>query len=317
MLNIYKSNSLYRLAGILADQLKTSAPEDPFLTRHVLVPNRDTARWLKLHLAEKNEIIANVDFLLPAEWQFRQIRKLYKNLPALLPSDPGPLTWTIFDLLMDDEKRSKFSRADQYIKNQSAERKELAAMQLAEKIASVFDQYLVYRPEMILKWQSGTPISDTNERWQAEMWNLLENERINREEGTGYPNRPELQSETNEAIRNGEITANDTIFFFNTGLIPKPVIHMAENFSAQGEVAIFQVSVTRNANAFESEANPLIEALGDEANETDQLYGTLSGTSNPAFEEYSPHNTLLTRVQKSIIENKPIGKWSGMMAQLP
>jgi exodeoxyribonuclease V gamma subunit len=309
MLKIYKSNTLYRLADILAGRLAADAPEDPFLKRCIVVPNRDTARWLKLCLAEKNGIVANIEFLLPSEWQFRQIRKLYKTLPSLLPSDPGPLTWAIFSLLLNDDKRKKFTRADHYIKNQPAEKKELAAMQLAEKIASVFDQYLVYRPELILKWQSGTAISDSDERWQAEMWNLLENERVLREKGTGFPNRAELQAEANEAIKKGDITAGDTIFYFNTGLIPKPVIRMADRFSAQTEVAIFQLSVTRNADGAGPEHNPLLEAFGDEAKGAGHLYDELNGTSVSEFRDIPRRETLLQRFQKSILENEPVGNW--------
>lgn len=309
MLNIYKSNTLYRLAEILADKLAASVPDDPFLTRYIVVPNRDTSRWLKLYLAEKNGIVANVEFLLPAEWQFRQIRKLYKNLPSLLPSDPGPLTWAIFGLLLNDDKRRKFKSADRYIKNQPPEMKELAAMQLAEKIASVFDQYLVYRPELILKWQANAAISDSDERWQADMWNLLENERVIREKGTGFPNRAELQAEANDAIEIGDITAGDTIFFFNTGLIPNPVIRMADRFSAQTEVAIFQLSVTRNADEPGPAQNPLLDAFGDEAKGTGHLYGALNGESIPEFRDIFQQETLLQKIQKSILENEPVGSW--------
>ncbi|CAN5252788.1 exodeoxyribonuclease V subunit gamma [soil metagenome] len=310
MLNIYKSNSLYKLAEILAKRLRDNTPEDPLDSILVVVPNRDTSRWLKLQLAEINGIAANVEFLLPAEWQFRQIRKLYKNLPTLLPSDPGPLTWTIFGLLMDDEKRHKFSRADQYIKTQPAEIRELAAMQLAEKISSAFDQYLVYRPELILKWQSSGPIRDEDERWQAELWNLLESDRKSREKGTGFPNKADLVMEISEAIETGVIEQKEPVYFFNTGLIPQPIIRLAKNLADHTDVEIFQVSLSRQVSLSLPVCNPLVEAFGDEARGAELLYGKLSGNLKQLYTELSQGNTLLQKIHQSILENDPIESWN-------
>jgi len=91
MIRIYRGNKLENLASHLAKDLKSHAPEDTLEPAVVVVPNRDTARWLKLYLAGKNSIAANIDFILPAEWQFRMIRRQHKKLPDLLPGDPGPL----------------------------------------------------------------------------------------------------------------------------------------------------------------------------------------------------------------------------------
>ena len=89
MIRIHRSNKLKILASHLAKDLKSYTPEDPLEPAVVVVPNRDTARWLKLYLAEKNSIAANIDFILPAEWQYRMIRRLYPDLPDLLPGDPA------------------------------------------------------------------------------------------------------------------------------------------------------------------------------------------------------------------------------------
>ncbi len=309
MLNIYKSNSLYRLAEILAKRLIDNTPKDPFDSVLVVVPNRDTSRWLKLQLAEINEIVANVEFLLPAEWQFRQIRKLYKNLPTLLPSDPGPLIWAIFGLLLDDDKRQKFLRADRYIKSQPVETRELAAMQLAEKISSVFDQYLVYRPELILKWQSSRPISDEDERWQAELWKLMESERKKREKGTGFPNKAELVMEITEAIESGKNEQNAPVYFFNTGLIPQPIIGLAENLADHTDVEIFQISLSRQVGSFALAGNPLLEAFGDEAKGAELLYGKLNGSVSRLYTDFPQKDTLLQNIRHSILKNDPIEPW--------
>jgi exodeoxyribonuclease V gamma subunit len=49
---------------------------------------------------------------------------------------------------------------------------DLKRFQLAQKIAHLFDQYLLYRPEMIMDWQRGKPVRP-EELWQARLWREL------------------------------------------------------------------------------------------------------------------------------------------------
>jgi exodeoxyribonuclease V gamma subunit len=46
---------------------------------------------------------------------------------------------------------------------------ELKTFQLSEKIARLFDQYLVYRPEMLMEWGLDAEQND----WQALLWKSL------------------------------------------------------------------------------------------------------------------------------------------------
>jgi len=84
---------------------------------------------------------------------------------------------------------------------------------------------------------------------------------------------------------------------------------MAGSFSGHTEVAIFQLSVTRHADAPGPAANPLFDAFGDEAKGAGHLYGILNGKSIPEFKDISRQDTLLQRVKKSILENEPVGHW--------
>ena len=102
MIHLTKSHNLNTLSGALAEKLTETAPDDPFVSQKIIVPNLDTARWFKLFAAEKNGIAANIVCMLPAEWLWRQIRKIYPNLPELLPSDLQPMKWSLFQLLSDE-----------------------------------------------------------------------------------------------------------------------------------------------------------------------------------------------------------------------
>jgi len=301
MIRIHRSNKLKILAYHLAKDLKAHSPEDPLEPAVVVVPNRDMARWLKLYLAEKNSIAANIDFILPAEWQYRMIRRLYPDLPDLLPGDPGPLAWAVFSVMMDDRELKRFPRADRYVSSQPQEIRERTVMQLAKKIASVYDQYLVYRPEMILGWQQGQTGKGPDEKWQSDLWNLLEKKRLVREQGVGFPNKAELISEAIRTIRSGKIAVEQTVMFFNTGLLPRPVLQMAQSAANQQDLILYQSSVTKDSNT--EYLNRLLSAFGDEAAGLDYLLDPLDAEILNEFDDESSQSSALNAIQNSIISD--------------
>ncbi|MEX2368173.1 MAG: exodeoxyribonuclease V subunit gamma, partial [Balneolaceae bacterium] len=95
MLNIRLSNRLDVLARQLAGNLLHLQPADPMASVSIIIPNRDTARWLSVHLAESTGIAANLDYQLPSEWIWNYIRILQPDLPEHLPSDREPMTWSL------------------------------------------------------------------------------------------------------------------------------------------------------------------------------------------------------------------------------
>ncbi|WP_340102601.1 exodeoxyribonuclease V subunit gamma [Rhodohalobacter sp. 8-1] len=315
MIRIYRSDNLTTLASHLARDLSTHVPDDPLETMSVVVPNRDTARWLKLCLAEESGIVANISFILPAEWQFQMIRKRYPKLPKVLPGDPGPLAWSIFDVLMDDTGRKHFPRPDRYVEMQPSEIKERTVMQLSKKIASVYDQYLVYRPELILKWQRSDDFEDADEKWQAELWKLLEKRRLSREKGLGFPNKAVLIKEAIQALRNEKIRTDHSTLFFNTGLLPVPVLQMAQCATKTHDLIIYQTSLSKKEEG--EWRNNLLKAFGEEAAGVDILLGKLEGTVVEDFSSEHSGDFTLHTIQESIkldreIKTKDGGDISGI-----
>ncbi|NBC05306.1 MAG: hypothetical protein GVY20_16605, partial [Bacteroidetes bacterium] len=172
MVSYYNGNQLTVLAELLSDSLKSQMPVDPFQSQIIIVPNRDSAKWLQLQLSDKIGIAANYRFMMPAEWHWNQIREIYPDLPKVLPSDPEPMKWTLFGLLSNPAILKRFSRLYNYISEQTEKMREPATLKLCRQLASVYDQYLIYRPELILKWDAGETGSG-DERWQGNLWNLL------------------------------------------------------------------------------------------------------------------------------------------------
>lgn len=74
---------------------------DLFTPVSIIVPNKDTGRWLTLQLAEILGIAANLEMILPAEWHWRQVRRFWPEIPRKTVSDLYPLYWALYERFQD------------------------------------------------------------------------------------------------------------------------------------------------------------------------------------------------------------------------
>lgn len=170
MLYLYYSNRQERLAQELSRLLSEPAGEDPLAPELVLVQNQGMAHWLTLELAERSGLAANIDFPLPAELAWKLFRRMHPALPERSQFDREVLLWRVMDLLgrLDAPEYEPLRR---YLAGESPE---LRRLQLARRITDAFDQYLIYRPDWLLAWESGEgAVRDEHEAWQAALWREL------------------------------------------------------------------------------------------------------------------------------------------------
>src|SRR5688572_15692874 len=110
----------------------------------------------------------NIDFQFPAEFAQRVFGA------ALGPeSDPGftqPLLgWRVLGAFSEVLTDPAFKELHAYtVGDHSA----LKQYQLAQRVAAVFDRYLVYRPEWLCAWAAGEA-----SHWQAKLWRKLASDR--------------------------------------------------------------------------------------------------------------------------------------------
>ncbi len=299
------STQLTELAGSLSETLNQSFPENPLTPQTVIVPNLDTARWLRFYLAEKNGIAANLDFVLPSEWMYRQIRRKFPDLPELLPSDIMPMSWSLYWILLDDDARSGFPNLHSYINRQPGGRQELYAWKLARKIASVFDQYIVYRPEMLLSWQNGRK-GTGDEHWQSELWRLLNREWARLKDPYLRKNRAELQHQLLKAVRNKELQFDESFFVFNPGLMPVPVLNAFQTAGNQCNLYLYYVQPTEGELPAEDHlSHPLLKSLGREAL---NIRKTITGILGRNREFIKPNSSSpqgnLQALKRAVLENR-------------
>jgi exodeoxyribonuclease V gamma subunit len=164
VLHLHTSNRLEqllgRLSGIIAQPLA-----DPVAADHIVVQNPGMARWVAQHLADRQGISANLSFPLPASFFWAILEHWYLELPECEELDREFLTWR----LMAELPRRLTEPAFEPLKRYLAEGPQaIKRFQLCQRVADLFDQYLVYRPDWILAWEGGA-----EEHWQALLWRAV------------------------------------------------------------------------------------------------------------------------------------------------
>ncbi|GAA3938659.1 exodeoxyribonuclease V subunit gamma [Chitinophaga oryziterrae] len=160
------SNSLESLSQGLSLSLHES--QNSVFEPHLIVTQTEGMNnWLKLQIASHLGIAANCRFLKPNDLIHQLYYLLGGRYTEILSAQN--LTWLLFKLLGESDFTGRFPDiADYYLNNQSD--KDLKRMGLAKKAADLFDQYQVYRPEMIREWNTKTLKEVGKDDWQEYLW---------------------------------------------------------------------------------------------------------------------------------------------------
>lgn len=166
-LNVYTSNRLERLVERLAEIVAKPLPK-PLDSEIVVVQSFGMQQWLSLELTRRFNIWTNCHYIFPNMF----LKELYQGFIKDMSDDAllferDVLTWRIMKVLPICLENPNFASINAYLKTDGGV---LRVWQLAVQIANVFDQYCIFRPEMVLKWESGH-----GKGWQADLWRHLTN----------------------------------------------------------------------------------------------------------------------------------------------
>ncbi|MDD5697841.1 MAG: exodeoxyribonuclease V subunit gamma [Victivallaceae bacterium] len=168
--HLVSSNRLENLAAALAGQLDAGRGKAVLSQETIIVQNRGMERYLRLRLAEIRGISANLEFPFPHKFISEQVFRPLLGGDKANPLEPGVLAWDIFNVLPKlVRKNPDFQPLRSYL---AADPSGLKTFQLAQRIADLFGQYPIFRPDLVRKWSFGNnPLADhPHGRWQAELW---------------------------------------------------------------------------------------------------------------------------------------------------
>ena len=251
MFQVYHSNQLSLLKDLLVALMQQSPLENPFDNETVLVQSPGMAQWLQLEIASTTGIAANIDFPMPASFIWQQFIHILQDVPDSSPFNKMSMTWHIMQLLPECLADPDFSALAHYLEADDECRKRF---QLSQKIADIFDQYLVYRPEWIDKWDQANaeaislwqennnesvPLWINDQRWQAKLWKKLSDKiELNfAEQGKAY-HRAGLYKAFLNKLENTEVLTHlpKRIFVFGISALPESYLEALLGLSKHCDV---------------------------------------------------------------------------------
>lgn len=172
MFTVYHSNQLDVLKSLVVELIHLNPLDNPFEHEQILVQSPGMSQWLKIELAKELGIAANLTFPLPATFIWDLFTQVLEDVPKRSAFHKEAMTWKIVTLLPELLKQDEFAPLQRYLEN---DENQLKCYQLAAKIADIFDQYLVFRPEWIQKWEAGEEVAELEGEhpWQPILWQAL------------------------------------------------------------------------------------------------------------------------------------------------
>ncbi|MDN0082101.1 exodeoxyribonuclease V subunit gamma [Crenobacter sp. SG2305] len=302
MLYLYQSNRLEALSEFLAAFSSAVPLSDPFVAETVIVQSRGMGRWISLDLAKKNGVAANLEFVLPAAFAWRLMQRVIPGLPKKSFFSPDVLAWRLMEWLpmLSDPV---FAPLQRYLAGGEA-----AAFELAGKIADVYDQYLVFRPDWIRAWEAGQLLDlGEDEAWQAALWKQLA-------EADDARHRVRMLDEVLAGLR-PEHVPERVVLFGIASLAPMylalvkrlaeitDVLMFALNPSemAWGDIVDARRALALGENAADAAGHPLLASLGKQGRDFfDLLVAECANELKDLFVEPAPQ-TLLGRLQYDLL----------------
>lgn len=149
---IYRASRLEALLDPLLALMDSAPPQHVLQPHSVIAAHPGMKQWLTRAMARKRGpggIAANIDIVLPSIWLDRLAQQvLGEEAIALRPYRRETLRWRIHELLasVDDPQVVAYLRGDEVPRRR---------FQLADRLARIYSQYLVYRTDWLQAWARG------------------------------------------------------------------------------------------------------------------------------------------------------------------
>lgn len=182
MFIVYPSNRLEDLI-ILLEKVLATRQASVFAQDEILVESQGMQHWINMQLAASQGVAMNIDFPMPSRFIWNLARQILGDelIPRKSPYSREILAFRIEHILTQSEFMDEaFAHEVNQYWLQTEHSKQLRRFQLASKLADVFEQYMLYRPEWLDAWQAhqqpdelSTDSLFNTASWQAAIWRAL------------------------------------------------------------------------------------------------------------------------------------------------
>ena len=212
----------------------------------VLVQSNGVAEWFKMALARSGGVCAAVRVELPSRFLWRTYRQVLgrEQVPAQSPVDKTALTWRLMHLLPGLLEVPGFAPIAGFLRPGEPDR----LLQLASRLADLFDQYQVYRPDWLTAWGAGNDtlaapgrpdvaLSD-DQRWQPLLWRAVLDTLDERERSAIRPN---VHQRALDVLLGAGALAQPVarrVVLFGTSHVPLPVLQTLAALGGHSQVLL-------------------------------------------------------------------------------
>lgn len=281
MNRLYTSSRNERLCEKLAENVKGQTGS-LFQKTMIITQSGGMNSWLTTQLAMENGIFAHYEFANPDGFMGKVYELLFGEK---FPSGNDTIRYTLYNLLGSEEFIQDFPSVAEYYHDH-----DLRRMQLATKVADLFDQYQLYRDDFLQSWENDTTQSDNDaEPWQKWLWRALQME-----------SRVKIKVRMLEKLNTHSHLLRETwpeIHLFGIAIYTEYHRDFYEKIGQYINVH-FYVCLPTQDPVFK---NDLLESYGKKAGELITQFSAMQ-----SFTEEFPQNnpaTLLGRLQQSIRQN--------------
>jgi exodeoxyribonuclease V gamma subunit len=312
---IHRSNRLDTHLATLGDIVAVPLSSH-FASETIVVSSLGLERWLSAELSRRFGVWTNGEHPLPRTFVERVLRTLAPSNCPFDAWDNQHLPLSIAQILSEQACVKQWPSLDGYIEGPNRRER---CFELGRRIADVFDQYFVYRPDWIDAWQQGKPCEARVESWQPGLFVEL----LARLGPNHFARRIQqaLERLSEDALSLDELP--ERISCFQVGLMPPSYLRLLQALSRRIETHLFVLSpsrayvdLTRNhrsqgrvggdaaaATRERWEQQPLFASLCRQSRQLDEVLAEFEGAT-PGREQYfeaEPHN-LLELLQSDICE---------------
>jgi exodeoxyribonuclease V gamma subunit len=279
---------LDRLAGVVSEPLPS-----PLDKEIIVVQSRGLERWLGQELAIRLGIWANASFPFPNAILRRIFEAYFGRQPEGSLFAPEVLAWRIHRVLNAVCGRNGFEALADYV---AGEETGLKKLQLSRKVADVFDQYTLYRPDWVLAWEEGR-----EDHWQARLWRELTAD-------CPEKHRAALRRDILALLDGDQPPATPLparISVFGIPALPPFHLEILRAISRRVRICLFLLTPCRDAGSSSGDGrNPLLSSLGTQGQQFLTRLEDRSGSRRGSEYRDPGERTLLSCIQSDVCHNR-------------
>ena len=307
-ISLFRSDRIELLVEKLADLIRNHSSKNVFIPTEILISSDGMKHFINLSISRYLGVAHNIRYSKVHAFFWRILYETQKNQKQNFRYCYAPeiLQWQILNLFQSDTMPKTVKQAlNDYLKSHNN-----AQYELSEIMAKLFEQYMIYRPNLIREWSENKLINNLgkDEIWQKDLW-LAIRQKMNTK------NRVELLDDLLDKLQNKPFPFRlpEKVFVFAAGALAPLYLQLFSALSSHIDIHLLVLSPSSaywgDARKNDSDANPLLASLGGQSRD---FFDLLNEINFYADEEYFTENeitsntSLLHRIQYAIRHYQPL-----------